>query len=281
MSSTIDFTKMHGLGNDFMVIDNLARDIELDAARIRTWADRHTGIGFDQLLIVEPPSDPAAQFDYRIFNADGGEVEHCGNGARCFARFVLDRGLTHERVLHVKTGNGLITLQVLDDGNVTVQMGVPTFVPELVPFIGPYKSGITPWTDLHVDGETLQVGVAGIGNPHVVLLVDDVATAEVDRLGPLLEAHSRFPKRVNVGFLQVIDTTRARLRVFERGVGETRACGSGACAAMAIGQRAGLLGRRVRMELTGGSLDLHWPGDADSVAMTGPCSTVFEGQTRM
>ncbi len=222
MNDVLNFTKMHGLGNDFMVIDNRAQNVELTANRIRSWSDRHTGVGFDQLLIVEPPSDPAAQFDYRIFNADGGEVEHCGNGARCFARFVLDRGLTRDRVIQVNTSNGLITLEALDNGDVTVQMGMPTFEPGSVPFIGPYNDGKVPWADLTVGDEQVTVGVAGIGNPHLVLLVDDVDRAEVERLGPLLESHPRFPNRVNVGFLQIVDSTRARLRVYERGVGETR-----------------------------------------------------------
>lgn len=281
MNDPVHFTKMHGLGNDFMVIDNLAGAIVFDADRIRRWSDRHTGIGFDQLLVVEPPTDPAAMFNYRIFNADGGEVEHCGNGARCFARFVLDHGLSAQRVMQVRTRKGLITLEVLDDGNVVVQMGVPTFIPAEIPFTGRYSNPSGPWTTLTADGVALQAGVVGIGNPHLVLPVDAVATADVERLGPLLESHPDFPQRVNVGFLEIIDVTHARLRVFERGVGETRACGSGACAALAVGRRAGLLAPRVRMELSGGSLDLHWPGDTESVAMTGPCSTVFEGQTRM
>mgnify|MGYP000716080223 CR=1 FL=1 len=274
------FTKMHGLGNDFMVVDNTAGTLVLDAARIRRLADRHTGVGFDQLLVVEPAARPEAAFLYRIFNADGGEVEHCGNGARCFARFVHERSLTDAREIVVDTSGGPVTLRLREDGQVTVDMGVPTFEPARIPFVAETAAEDGRHA-LDVDGERLLVGVAGLGNPHVVVSVDDVAAAPVDRLGPALERHPRFPNRVNVGFAEIVDRGHLRLRVFERGVGETRACGTGACAAVAVGQRQGRLDRRVRVTLSGGELDIHRPDDRSPIEMTGPCSTVFEGQTRM
>lgn len=275
---SIAFTKMHGLGNDFMVIDNLQEKVQLDAATIRRLSDRHTGIGFDQLLVVEAPSVAEAEFDYRIFNADGDEVEHCGNGARCFARFVSDRGMTDSRTISVNTRNGLITLELQDDGQVRVQMGLPVFEPAGVPFLAdePALS-----YDLVVAGTSYPVGVASIGNPHVLLLVDDVDTADVEGLGPLIESHERFPRRVNVSFMQIVDREHVRLRVFERGVGETRACGSGACAAVAIAHHQGLLDKTVSVTLPGGELKIHWPNENSAIEMTGPCSTVFEGHTRM
>ena len=275
---SIAFTKMHGLGNDFMVIDNLRKDIVLSPQDILRLSDRHTGVGFDQLLVVNPPSVPDAEFDYQIFNADGGEVEHCGNGARCFARFVSDRGLTNNRSIRVKTGNGIITLVLQDDGQVMVQMGVPVFEPARVPFLADTEA---LFHDLDVAGETFRVGVASIGNPHVLLRVDDVDTAEVERLGALIESHPRFPRRVNVGFMQVLNRQAIRLRVFERGVGETRACGSGACAALAIAHRQGVLDNSAIVSLPGGELKIHWPNEKTPIEMTGPCSTVFEGNTRM
>ena len=274
----IDFTKMHGLGNDFMVIDNLQKQVELSPQDILRLSDRRTGIGFDQLLVVNPPSVADAEFDYQIFNADGGEVEHCGNGARCFARFVSDRGMTDNRTIRVNTSNGVITLVLQDDGQVMVQMGVPVFEPVGIPFLADTEAH---FYDLDVAGETFQVGAASIGNPHVLLQVDDVDTAEVERLGPLIESHPRFPRRVNVGFMQVVNRQAIRLRVFERGVGETRACGSGACAALAIGFRQGVLDNCASVTLPGGELKIHWLNEKTSIEMTGPCSTVFEGNTRM
>ena len=269
---------MHGLGNDFMVIDNIDKRVELDRDIIRRWSDRHTGIGFDQLLVVESPSVEDAQFDYRIFNADGGEVEHCGNGARCFARFVSDRGLTNKHSIDVNTCLGVITLQIHSDNQVTVKMGVPQFEPDYVPFAASERAQSY---ELDVAGQKLKVGVASIGNPHVLLHVDDLCVADVETLGPLIEHHKRFPNRVNVGFMQVIDRSHIRLRVFERGVGETRACGTGACAAVAIGHQQGLLDNSAIVSLPGGDLQIHWPNMKASIEMTGPCSTVFEGQTRM
>ena len=274
----IAFTKMHGLGNDFMVIDNLQKQVELSPQDILRLSDRRTGIGFDQLLVVNPPSVADAEFDYQIFNADGGEVEHCGNGARCFARFVSDRGMTDNRTIRVNTSNGVITLVLQDDGQVMVQMGVPVFEPVGIPFLADTEAH---FYDLDVAGETFQVGAASIGNPHVLLQVDDVDTAEVERLGPLIESHPRFPRRVNVGFMQVVNRQAIRLRVFERGVGETRACGSGACAALAIGFRQGVLDNCASVTLPGGELKIHWLNEKTSIEMTGPCSTVFEGNTRM
>ena len=281
---------MHGLGNDFVVVDATRGPLPLDAARVARLADRRTGIGFDQLLVVAPPSAPEVEFDYRIFNADGTEVEHCGNGARCFARFVHERGMTRSPSIPVRTSAGDIRLELLDDGRVTVLMGVPDFRPGRVPFVperdasGAPGGGVadgSPFHRVRVDGRTLELGVVAVGNPHAVLLVDDVDAAPVDSLGPLIESHRAFPRRVNAGFLEVVSPSRARLRVHERGVGETRACGSGACAALAVGVAAGRLGRRAAIELPGGELELAWPADGASIEMTGPCSTVFEGRTRM
>lgn len=292
--SMLVFTKMHGLGNDFIVVDNTAGDTVLDADRVRRLADRHTGIGFDQLLVVEAPSRADASLDYRIYNADGGEVEHCGNGARCFARFVHDRGLIRERRFIVNTQGGLIELTLLDDGRVTVGMGTPTFEAADVPFVpdaGGADVAVTETKDAHplasgqhrldVDGDILQVGVVGLGNPHVVVPVSNVDSAPVATLGPRLECDPRFPARVNVGFVERVDASRIRLRVHERGVGETRACGTGACAAVVVGQQQGLLDRRVIVSLSGGELDIFHAGGDAVIEMTGPCSTVFEGHTRM
>ena len=269
---------MHGLGNDFMVIDNLDGQHEFNAQQISMWSDRHTGIGFDQLLVVEASSVPDAEFNYRIFNADGGEVEHCGNGARCFARFVSDRNLTSSCQIRVNTPLGVITLKLQDDGQVTVLMGVPQFEPEHIPFIAEARQSVY---DLTVNDQIFKVGAGSIGNPHVLLRVDDVMRADVQTLGPLIENHARFPNRVNVGFMQLIDRQTLHLRVFERGVGETRACGTGACAAVAIAHQQGLLDKTAFVTLPGGQLKIHWPNVQASIEMTGPCSTVFEGQLRM
>ncbi|NND90675.1 MAG: diaminopimelate epimerase [Granulosicoccus sp.] len=274
----IEFTKMHGLGNDFMVIDNLTQGVQLDTEQIVALANRHTGVGFDQLLVVEPATVEGAEFNYRIFNASGEEVEHCGNGARCFARFVSDRQLTGNRSIRVNTCNGIITLVLQDNGEVMVRMGVPIFDPAGIPFLAERQA---PFYELNVAGETFRVGAASIGNPHVLLQVKDVDAAEVARLGPLIERHQRFPRRVNVGFMQILDRQSIRLRVFERSVGETQACGSGACAAVAIAHRQGLLDNSAVVSLPGGELQIHWPNGKSPIEMTGPCSTVFEGHTRM
>lgn len=275
---SVAFTKMHGLGNDFMVIDNLSKSLQLNREKIREWSDRHTGIGFDQLLIVNPPSVSEAQFDYQIFNADGDEVEHCGNGARCFARFVYDKGLTRDQSIKVMTQSGLITLDLQSNGGVTVRMGILDFRPEHIPFVAESES---LFYDLNVANDTYRVGSASIGNPHVLFQVEDINEAKVETLGPLVESHERFPNRVNVGFMKIIDRQRIYLRVYERGVGETRACGTGACAAVAIGHKQGLLDKTVTVTLPGGDLLVHWPNENTSIEMTGPCSTVFEGHTRM
>ena len=276
--SGFDFTKMHGLGNDFIVIDNVSQSVSLTREQIRFLSDRHTGVGFDQLLVVNPPSVSGAEFDYQIYNADGDEVEHCGNGARCFARFVVDKGLTTSRSINVQTQAGLITLDLQSNGDVTVRMGLIDFKPENIPFVAKAES---LYYALEVDGDTYQVGSASIGNPHVLLQVDDIEQAEVERLGPLIESHERFPNRVNVGFMQIINRQHILLRVFERGVGETRACGTGACAAVAIGHHQGLLDNTATVTLPGGDLRVSWLNKNKSIEMTGPCSTVFEGHTRM
>ena len=275
---SVEFTKMHGLGNDFMVIENLNGKLHLNREIIRHWADRRVGIGFDQLLLVNASTVDAAEFDYQIFNADGDEVEHCGNGARCFAKFVSDRHLTQNRSINVNTHSGVITLQLQEDGQVTVLMGVPQFSPDKIPFIAAAQND---FYTLEVSGQTLNVGAASIGNPHVLIRVDDVNAADVENLGAIIERHERFPSRVNVGFMQIIDHQHIRLRVFERGVGETRACGTGACAAVAIAHNQGLLDNKAIVTLPGGDLKIHWPNVQASIEMTGPCSTVFKGQIRM
>ncbi|PRY71075.1 diaminopimelate epimerase [Halomonas ventosae] len=271
----LHFTKMQGLGNDFMVVDLVTQRAHLADDQIRQLADRRFGIGFDQLLVVEPPRDPEMDFRYRIYNADGSEVENCGNGARCFARFVRDQRLTHKREIHVETAGGPLTLWVEDDGRVRVDMGAPRFAPGALPFDAVEDRPLHP---LEVDGEHLEVGVVSMGNPHAVLRVDDVDTAPVERLGPALEAHPRFPRRVNVGFMQVISAHEIRLRVYERGSGETLACGTGACAAVASGIRQGLLESPVTVHLRGGDLDIEWAGGDASLIMTGPAERVFDGR---
>ena len=269
------FTKMHGLGNDFVVIDAVRQRVALDPATIRHLADRHRGIGCDQLLLVEPPRLPDTDFHYRIFNADGSEVEQCGNGARCFARFVRDQGLTDRTEIPVGTAAGAIRLCVEPDGQVRVDMGVPILEPARIPFLAEAESLSYA---LDVDGETLSIGAVSMGNPHAVLLVEDTATAPVARLGPRIESHPRFPRRVNVGFMQVVAPDHVRLRVYERGAGETQACGTGACAAVVTGRRLGLLAPRVRVSLPGGDLVIEWVGSEQPVAMIGPAQQVFEGE---
>ncbi|WP_280547062.1 diaminopimelate epimerase [Halomonas sp. 11-S5] len=271
----LHFTKMQGLGNDFMVVDLVTQRARLADDQIRQLADRRFGIGFDQLLVVEPPRDAEMDFRYRIYNADGSEVENCGNGARCFARFVRDQRLTHKHEIHVETAGGPLTLVVEDDGRVRVDMGTPRFAPEALPFEAAEDRLLHP---LEVDGERLEVGVVSMGNPHVVLRVDDVDTAPVERLGPALEAHPRFPRRVNVGFMQVVTSHEIRLRVYERGSGETLACGTGACAAVASGIRRGLLESPVTVHLRGGDLRIEWAGGDAPLIMTGPAERVFDGR---
>ncbi|MEM7255859.1 MAG: diaminopimelate epimerase [Pseudomonadota bacterium] len=271
----IEFTKMHGIGNDFIVINAIDEPMPFDAQEIRRLSHRRFGIGFDQLLVVEPASTPAAEFNYRIYNADGGEVENCGNGARCFARYVRDKGLTKSDRIPVMTSAGPMTLAINNDGQVTVAMEKPQLHPDNVPFVA--EAEATQY-ELAVDSEMLSVGVAAVGNPHVVLPVASVDSAPVERLGPLIETHERFPNRVNVGFMQVMQRDEIALRVFERGVGETLACGTGACAAVVVGINQGLLDKRVTVHLRGGDLDVHWADYESAVMMTGPCETVFEGR---
>ena len=270
----IRFTKMHGLGNDFVVIDAINQKIDLNREQIRQIADRNRGIGCDQLLLVESPRNPEVEFTYRIFNADGGEVEQCGNGARCFARFVHDAGLTGATRIPVATSSGNIVLTLEDDGQVTVNMGVPVFTPAKIPFDADIES---PTYLLQVDHRTVEIGVVSMGNPHAVMRVDDVNTAPVTELGPRIENHPRFPRRVNAGFMQVVDQNMIKLRVYERGAGETQACGTGACAAMVVGRRWHLLDENVQVILTGGTLNIKWKGEGEPVYMTGPAQTVFEG----
>jgi len=271
----LHFTKMQGLGNDFVVVDLVTQRARLGDDQIRQLADRRFGIGFDQLLVVEPPRDPEMDFRYRIYNADGSEVENCGNGARCFARFVRDQRLTHKHEIHVETAGGPLTLVVEDDGRVRVDMGMPRFAPEALPFDAAEDRPLHP---LDVNGERLEAGVVSMGNPHAVLQVDDVDTAPVERLGPAIEAHPRFPRRVNVGFMQVISAHEIRLRVYERGSGETLACGTGACAAVACGIRQGLLESPVNVHLRGGDLRIEWAGGDAPLIMTGPAERVFDGR---
>jgi diaminopimelate epimerase len=272
------FSKMHGLGNDFMVIDGVGQKVRLSPERIRQLGDRHFGIGFDQLLLVEVPSRPDVDFRYRIFNSDGSEVENCGNGARCFARFVLDRKLTGKKRITVETAGGILVLQITESGDVRVDMGQPRLTPAEVPFETEQRAITYP---LAVGGLQLDISAVSMGNPHAVLVVDDVAQAPVAELGPQIEQHPRFPQRVNAGFMQVVSPREINLRVYERGAGETLACGTGACAAVVAGRLRGLLGPSVKVNLPGGSLLLDWEGEGHPVIMTGPAVTVFHGQVKV
>ncbi len=274
----IRFTKMHGLGNDFVVLDAVRQDFVPNAAQVRWLADRHFGVGCDQLLVVEPPQGVGggnADFRYRIFNADGGEVEQCGNGARCFVRFVHDKGLTSKREIRVETRSGVIAPRLRDDGLVTVDMGVPQFAPDKIPFVSESDAFVQP---LEVGDRTVAITAVSMGNPHAVQVVADVDTAPVAELGALIERHERFPARVNAGFLEVVDPGHARLRVFERGAGETLACGTGACAAVVAGIGRGLLVSPVKVETRGGELEIAWAGPGSPVLMTGPAVSVFEAE---
>ena len=269
------FTKMQGLGNDFVVFDGVRQRVTLSAAQCRFLADRRFGIGCDQILLVEPPRLAGTDFHYRIFNADGSEVEQCGNGARCFARFVRNQGLTDKTEIPVGTAAGPIHLFLEANDQARVNMGAPQFNPQRIPFLAAAEADSY---DLEVDGQTLRIGAVSMGNPHAVLRVNDLDQAPVARLGPLIEHHPRFPRRVNVGFMQVLDPGHIRLRVFERGAGETLACGTGACAAVAVGRRLGLLDEAVRVSLPGGDLRIAWAGGTAPVWMTGPAVSVFEGE---
>jgi diaminopimelate epimerase len=272
------FTKMHGLGNDFVVFDAISQNVALSPEQIRFIADRHFGVGCDQLLLVERPTLPGVDFRYRIFNADGGEVEQCGNGARCFARFVVDKGLTTKREIAVETKSGIIRPRLEDDGQVTVDMGAPRFTPRDIPFQAEAEADRYI---IDLDGVDVEIGAVSMGNPHAVIRVDDVDAAPVSDWGPRIERHPRFPQRVNVGFVQVVSRDHLRLRVFERGTGETQACGTGACAAMVTARRWGLVGEAVTVELRGGRLLIRWPGGAEPVRMTGPAVSVFEGEIQL
>jgi diaminopimelate epimerase len=271
----IRFTKMHGLGNDFVVLDAVRQNFVPNLVQARWLADRHFGIGCDQILVVEPAQDAAADFRYRIFNADGGEVEQCGNGARCFVRFVHEQGLTDKREIRVETMAGLIAPRLEDDGLVTVDMGVPRFAPLDIPFLTETDDLVQT---LEYDGRSAAVTAVSMGNPHAVQVVDNVDSAPVARDGPLIEAHPRFPKRVNAGFMEVVDRHAIRLRVYERGAGETLACGTGACAAVVAGIRRGLLDTPVRVATRGGELQIAWEGAGCPVRMTGPAVSVFSGE---
>ncbi len=271
----IKFTKMHGLGNDFVVVDAINQDIDLQPAQARFLADRHFGVGCDQILVVEKSARPDADFRYRIFNADGGEVEQCGNGARCFVRFVHEKGLTAKRAIRVETKGGLIEPRLEADGLVTVDMGVPRFEPTRVPFISESDALVQP---LHLGDETVEITALSMGNPHAVQVVANVDTAPVAGQGPQIENHPRFPQRVNAGFMQVVGRHAIRLRVFERGAGETLACGTGACAAVAAGIARGLLDSPVRVSTHGGELVIAWGGPGQPVLMTGPAVTVFDSE---
>jgi len=277
----IEFLKMQGLGNDFLVFDApAAADSHLDSSRLRALADRHTGIGFDQALMLEAPRDAGSRVFYRIFNSDGTEVEQCGNGARCIAALLYSRAPQLGRDLVMESVGGVVHARIRDDGLVSVDMGVPNFDPRALPMNAPDGAGAAaeaPTYSLKVDGADVEIGAVSMGNPHVVLQVSDVKTAPVARFGPTIEHHPRFPKRTNVGFMQIVNRGRLRLRVFERGAGETLACGTGACAAAAVGRRRGLLDEEVRVEQPGGTAMFSWAAAGEPVWLTGPATTVFTG----
>ena len=274
----IKFSKMQGLGNDFVVIDGVRQAIDLNAEQLRHLGDRHFGVGCDQILLVEQSDRADVDFRYRIFNADGGEVEQCGNGARCFVRFAHERGLTGKREIRVETMKGVITLRLENDENVTVDMGVPEFTPAKIPFVSDSSALVQT---LDVDGAEVTITAVSMGNPHAVQVVDDVDLAPVASQGPLIENHPRFPQRVNAGFMQITGRRSIRLRVFERGAGETLACGTGACAAVVAGIARGLLDSPVRVTTRGGDLTIAWGGLGLPVLMTGPAVTVFHGEIEL
>lgn len=274
----LKFSKMHGLGNDFVVLDGIRQSVTLTPEQLRYLADRNFGVGCDQILLVEKAEQSGVDFRYRIFNADGGEVEQCGNGARCFVRFVHDQGLTEKREIRVETKRGLITPRLEANGLVTVDMGEPRFQPDEIPFL--HDDDVVIY-NLDVADETLEISVVSMGNPHAVQVVDSVDTAPVGEHGPLIENHARFPQRVNAGFMQIVDKHAIKLRVFERGSGETLACGTGACAAAVAGIRRGLLESPVRVTTRGGDLTIAWGGPGRPVLMTGPAVTVFNGEIEL
>lgn len=269
------FTKMHGLGNHFMVLDLVRQKASVNREQVREWADGRTGVGFDQLLVIEPAPAGDCDFAYRIYNSDGSEAEHCGNGARCVARFVRDQGLSDKDALLFAMARGRIRTFLEDDGQVRVDMGVPVLEPAGIPFKAAARAIVYP---LEVEGSLYEISAVSMGNPHAVLVVDDVDHAPVGTLGPLIEMHPHFPQQVNAGFMQVVDRSTIRLRVFERGAGETLACGTGACAAVVAGRLRGLLDGEVDVHTRGGILRISWAGEGEPVWMTGPATTVYEGQ---
>lgn len=274
----LNFTKMQGAGNDFVVIDSVTMPIELTTAQIQHIANRYFGVGCDQLLMVEKTNTPNVDFRYRIFNADGGEVEQCGNGARCFVRFVVEKGLTDKHEITVETANGIITLKLQDNGDVTVNMGPPNLEPDSLPFLVAQRQ---PQYTLRLRNGAIPISAVSMGNPHAVVLVDDVETAAVSDLGPQIESHQQFPQHVNVGFMQVINPHEINCRVYERGSGETLACGTGACAAVVSGIQLGVLKSPVLVNMRGGTLHIEWAGESMPVMMTGPAKIVFEGQIEL
>tara|TARA_B110000093_G_scaffold27471_1_gene27103 strand:- start:757 stop:1587 length:831 start_codon:yes stop_codon:yes gene_type:complete len=272
------FTKMHGLGNDFVVIDAVTQNINLSAAVVRRIADRHLGIGCDQVLIVEPPSSTDIDFNYRIFNSDGSEVEQCGNGARCLARFVRDRKLSGKESIRVKTMNRIIGLSINKDNTISVDMGIPQFEPKDLPFEAECRSASY---EIDLGDQTATIAAISMGNPHAVMFVDDIDSAPVSTIGSQIEKHYRFPNKVNVGFVEVVNRRHVKLRVHERGSGETRACGSGACAAAVATIQKGLVDSPVTVALTGGNLTINWPGEGHSLIMSGQAITSFHGQIKL
>ncbi|HTW73396.1 MAG TPA: diaminopimelate epimerase [Steroidobacteraceae bacterium] len=274
----LDFVKMHGLGNDFVMLELPADAVLPSPAQWRALSDRHTGIGFDQALVLQPPRRPATDIYYRVFNADGGEVEQCGNGARCVAALLRRRRRAEDAPLTLDSPGGVLRARVLPDGCVSVDMGAPDFEPASLPFSAPARS--SSYT-LQIAGERLEVGAVSIGNPHVVLRVPSVESAPVERIGRALQSCARFPRQVNVGFMQVVDHGHIRLRVYERGVGETLACGTGACAAVAVGRDLALLAADVEVHVPGGRLSVHWDGQGEPMWLTGPAQQSFEGHVEI
>lgn len=277
----IQFTKMHGLSNDFVVIDAVSQHVNLRASQIEKLANRHTGVGFDQLLLIEPPSRPDADFDYRIFNSDGGEVEHCGNGARCFAKFVTDRELTSKPVITVNTARGLIELELTDLGLVRVNMGQPVLDPNALPYAGPAELDASQTVALDIPFDQKQFGLISMGNPHAVCIVDSVDSIAVEDIGRAVQMLPQFPDSINVGFVEIVSRTEIRLRVYERGAGETLACGTGACAAVAYARLLEQLDSQVSVATRGGNLQIEWQGIGHDLMMTGPAESVFEGEFRL
>ena len=274
----LSFSKMHGLGNDFVVIDAINQRISLDSEMVRHLADRHRGIGCDQVLIVEAARSSDSDFFYRIFNADGSEVAQCGNGARCFARYVRDKGLTDQDTIRVETISGFMTLQIESDDQITVNMGIPHLEPVDIPL---RRDNRADSYEINVDGQAIKFGAVSLGNPHAVIRVEDICAAPVATLGPILESHGDFPERANIGFVQISDPSHLILRVYERGSGETEACGSGACAAMIIARQHGWVDDSVTVKLRGGILRISWKGEGEPVWMTGPATHVFDGEIKL